>query len=616
VKNKKHILVVDDVTTNLKCLGEILRDSYSLSMAKSGEQALSMAEKIHPDIILLDIKMPIMDGFETMSRLLENSKCSDIPVIFLTADKDNENEIKALRLGARDFIRKPYEPEVMISRIQKVLDQEEKAREMALMAYRDNLTGVWNRQYIKLQIEKAIADKQTGSLLIFDLDNFKGINDKYGHVVGDAALVAFANTLSGFVHKDDIVSRVGGDEFIVYLKNSFGRELLAQRIDTLIKQVEKELCIIKADESVSSVSVGISAFPFDGKSFIELYNNADKALYFVKRNGKSGFHFYDSSDDYGFSADKDVIVDISGIRESIDKTDKFEGPLKVSHSNFGDIYELLKRNYQAVGSDIHETVESSAEYVSLNITDSDAVEKVLTEVKPDVVVHCAAWTAVDAAEDEENKAKVKAINVDGTKNIAEVCKKLDSKMIYISTDYVFNGQGTEPWQPDCKDYAPLNVYGQSKLDGELAVSSILDRYFIVRIAWVFGKNGNNFIKTMLNAGKKFDTLRVVNDQVGTPTYTFDLARLLVDMAESDKYGYYHATNEGGYISWYDFTCEIFKQAGYKNTVNPVTTEEYGLSKAARPFNSRLDRSKLVQNGFKPLPAWQDALSRYLKEIDY
>jgi len=280
------------------------------------------------------------------------------------------------------------------------------------------------------------------------------------------------------------------------------------------------------------------------------------------------------------------------------------------------VNELIKRNYEAVGSDIHETVDSPAEYVSLNITDAAAVERVLNEVKPNVVVHCAAWTAVDAAEDEENKAKVKAINVDGTRNIAEVCKKLDCKIIYISTDYVFNGQGTEPWQPDCREYAPLNVYGQSKLDGELAVSGILDKYFIVRIAWVFGKNGNNFIKTMLNVGKKFDTLRVVNDQVGTPTYTLDLARLIVDMSESEKYGYYHATNEGGYISWYDFTCEIFRQAGYTNTVNPVTTEEYGLSKAARPFNSRLDKSKLIQNGFRPLPTWQDALSRYLKEIDY
>ena len=238
----------------------------------------------------------------------------------------------------------------------------------------------------------------------------------------------------------------------------------------------------------------------------------------------------------------------------------------------------------------------------------------IKSVNPDVVVHCAAWTAVDLAEDEDKQAKVKAINVDGTQNIANACKEVDAKMVYISTDYVFDGQGTKPWQPDCKDYKPLNVYGQTKLGGELAVSNTLSKYFIVRIAWVFGKNGNNFIKTMLNVGKKFDTLRVVNDQIGTPTYTFDLARLLVDMFETDKYGYYHATNEGGYISWYDFAREIFKQAGYTTKVNPVTTEEYGLSKAARPFNSRLDKSKLVENGFKPLPTWQDALARYLKEM--
>ncbi len=278
------------------------------------------------------------------------------------------------------------------------------------------------------------------------------------------------------------------------------------------------------------------------------------------------------------------------------------------------VNELKKRGFLAVGSDILDETNADCEYIKLDITDAQAVEKVISEAKPDVVVHCAAWTAVDAAEDDENIPKVRAINVDGTQNIADVCKKLDCKMIYISTDYVFNGQGTEPWQPDCKDYAPLCVYGQTKLDGELAVSSTLDKYFIVRIAWVFGVNGKNFIKTMLNVGKKYDTVRVVNDQIGTPTYTYDLARLLVDMAESDKYGYYHATNEGGFISWYDFTCEIFRQAGYTTNVVPVTTAEYGLSKAERPFNSRLDKSKLADNGFEPLPAWQDALSRYLKEI--
>ena len=284
--------------------------------------------------------------------------------------------------------------------------------------------------------------------------------------------------------------------------------------------------------------------------------------------------------------------------------------------------ELAKRGHEGVGSDIAPEYSGAADgsavttmpYVSLDITDSAAVEAALTEICPDVVIHCAAWTAVDAAEDEENQAKVRAINVDGTANIARVCKAIDAKMMYISTDYVFNGQGTEPWTADCTDYAPLSVYGQTKLDGENAVRDTLKKYFIVRIAWVFGVNGKNFIRTMLNVGKKYDTVRVVNDQIGTPTYTLDLSRLLVDMAETEKYGCYHATNEGGYISWYDFTCEIFRQAGYETKVVPVTTAEYGLSKAARPFNSRLDKSKLPANGFEPLPTWQDALARYLKEI--
>ena len=284
--------------------------------------------------------------------------------------------------------------------------------------------------------------------------------------------------------------------------------------------------------------------------------------------------------------------------------------------------ELAKRGYDGTGTDIADSYSGVQDntavvgmpYVQLDITDAESVEKTIKEIKPDVVVHCAAWTAVDAAEDEENRDKVFAVNVEGTKNIARICKEIDAKMVYTSTDYVFDGQGTEPWKPDCKEYAPLNIYGQSKLDGELAVSEILDKYFIVRIAWVFGTNGNNFIKTMLKVGKKFDTIRVVNDQIGTPTYTYDLARLLVDMIETDKYGYYHATNEGGYISWYDFACEIFRQAGYSTNVNPVTTEEYGISKAKRPFNSRLDKTKLVENGFTPLPDWQDALKRYLDEI--
>ena len=276
------------------------------------------------------------------------------------------------------------------------------------------------------------------------------------------------------------------------------------------------------------------------------------------------------------------------------------------------MHELAERGIQTVGSDI---VECDGEnYVRLDITDRQAVSKALHMVKPDAVIHCAAWTAVDLAEDEDKRETVKAINADGTKYIAEACREIGAKMMYISTDYVFDGQGTEPWQPDCKAYAPLNIYGKTKLAGELAVSGTLDRYYIVRIAWVFGLNGKNFVKTMLNVGKTHDTLRVVNDQVGTPTYTFDLAKLLCDMIVTDKYGYYHATNEGGYISWYDFACEIFRQAGYSTKVYPVSTEEYGLSKAKRPFNSRLDKSKLTEKGFKLLPDWQDALRRYLKEI--
>ena len=266
------------------------------------------------------------------------------------------------------------------------------------------------------------------------------------------------------------------------------------------------------------------------------------------------------------------------------------------------VNELERRGHLATGVDVAE----------MDITDADACERVITEAAPDAVIHCAAWTAVDAAED--NEEKVRAVNARGTENIARVCRDIGAKMMYISTDYVFNGQGETPWQPDCKDYAPLSVYGRTKLEGELAVSGLLEKYFIVRIAWVFGRNGKNFIRTMLGLGKKYDSLRVVCDQIGTPTYTYDLARLLVDMIETEKYGYYHATNEGGYVSWADFAREIFCQAGMNTQVIPVTTEEYGLSKAARPFNSRLDKRKLVENGFQPLPNWQDALIRYLKEI--
>ncbi len=287
--------------------------------------------------------------------------------------------------------------------------------------------------------------------------------------------------------------------------------------------------------------------------------------------------------------------------------------------------ELNKRGYEGLGSDIAEKYSGVADgsavttmpYVSLDITDEEKVKKVIEEYKPDAIVHCAAWTAVDMAEDDDKVEKVRAINADGTKYIAEACKEIDSKMVYISTDYVFNGQGERPWQPDDKNYEPLNVYGQTKLEGELNVSGILDKYFIVRIAWVFGLNGKNFIKTMVNVGKSHDEVRVVNDQIGTPTYTLDLSVLLVDMIETDKYGYYHATNDdnGEYISWYDFTKEIYRQAGMNTKVIPVSTEEYGLSKAKRPFNSRLDKSKLVKAGFKPLPSWKDALGRYLKDAD-
>ena len=284
--------------------------------------------------------------------------------------------------------------------------------------------------------------------------------------------------------------------------------------------------------------------------------------------------------------------------------------------------ELYKRNIAATCSDIADEYSGIADgspvtgmpYRKMDITDADAVNAVMEEVKPEAVIHCAAWTAVDAAEDEDKKDKVYAINVSGTRNIAEAAKRIGAKMLYLSTDYVFDGKGEKPWEPDCKDYSPLNHYGATKLEGEKAVSGTLDKYFIVRIAWVFGVNGKNFVKTMLSVGKTHSEVRVVNDQIGTPTYTLDLARLLVDMILTDKYGYYHATNEGGYISWYDFTKEIYRAAGMDTKVIPVSTAEYGLSKAARPFNSRLDKSKLRENGFEPLPDWRDALKRYLEVI--
>lgn len=287
------------------------------------------------------------------------------------------------------------------------------------------------------------------------------------------------------------------------------------------------------------------------------------------------------------------------------------------------VNDALARGHEVIGSDITTQYEgiadgssvTTAPYVQLDITDPVRVRSVLEELKPDAIIHCAAWTAVDAAEDEENRDKVDRINHLGTKYIAEAAKAIDAKMLYLSTDYVFDGQGERPWEPDDKCYAPLNVYGQSKLDGELAVSETLDRFFIVRIAWVFGLNGNNFIKTMIKVGKMHDQVRVVNDQIGTPTFTLDLSRLLVDMIETDKYGYYHATNEGGYISWYDFCVEFYKQYKLNTIVIPVSTEEYGISKAVRPKNSRLNKSKLREAGFTPLPQWKDAVKRYLKAAD-
>ena len=286
------------------------------------------------------------------------------------------------------------------------------------------------------------------------------------------------------------------------------------------------------------------------------------------------------------------------------------------------VNELAKRGHEAIGSDIAPqyggiqdgTDVCTALYVQLDITDAAAVEAAIMAAKPDAVIHCAAWTAVDAAEDEENQEKVRAINAGGTESIAKICREIGAKMMYISTDYVFDGQGETPWSPDCENFAPLSVYGKTKREGELAVNGLLEKYFIVRIAWAFGLNGKNFIKTMLSLGQKYDSLRVVCDQIGTPTYTLDLARLLVDMIETEKYGYYHATNEGGYISWADFAKEIFRQAGMNTLVTPVTTAEYGLSKAARPFNSRLDKSKLVEAGFESLPDWRDALGRYLEAL--
>lgn len=290
------------------------------------------------------------------------------------------------------------------------------------------------------------------------------------------------------------------------------------------------------------------------------------------------------------------------------------------------MFELVRRGHTALGTARRiESVELPQAgckldmetpdpiFRKLDLTNEAAVKAEIEAIKPDAIIHCAAWTAVDAAEDLENRESVYKSNVLATRYIAEAARSVGAKMLYLSTDYVFDGKGERPWQPDDRNFAPLNYYGLTKLEGEKAIAETLTQYFVVRIAWVFGLNGKNFIKTMINVGKTHDTVRVVNDQIGTPTYTKDLARLLVDMIETEKYGYYHATNEGGYISWYDFCCEFYRQYGLSTKVIPVTTAEYGVSKAARPFNSRLDKSKLIEVGFKPLPIWQDAVTRYLKE---
>jgi len=353
VKVKKHILIVDDVTTNLKCVGEILRNDYALSMAKSGEQALQMIGKVKPDLVLLDVKMPGMDGYETFKAMKENPDTADVPVIFLTADTENGSEVKGLKLGASDFIRKPYEPEIMLGRIEKALLQEEKNKAIRDEAYKDVLTGLWNRKHLQDEIDSLKDSDSTGSFLIFDLDNFKGINDNYGHVVGDAALVAFAKTLKNFVHKDDIVARIGGDEFAVFLRNSYGKELLSDRIENLILEVEHEIKVVKEDDSYSSVSIGISAFPFDGKSFIELYNNADKALYYVKQNGKSGYHFYNPSEKYSFTEEENKdVIDLFQLKKYIEEEDLSDGPFKVEYNSFKSIYRFLKRYVMRTNSKI------------------------------------------------------------------------------------------------------------------------------------------------------------------------------------------------------------------------------------------------------------------------
>ncbi|MCR4961163.1 MAG: diguanylate cyclase [Lachnospiraceae bacterium] len=354
-KNKKHILVVDDVTTNLRYIGEVLKDKYTLSMAKSATQALKLMEKSIPDLILLDIKMPVMDGYEMLKTLKGDARYSEVPVIFLTADADEENETKGLRMGASDFIKKPFVPEVMLSRIERILSQEEKNKEIRLMALKDPLTGLWNRTYIEDKVNEYTSAGMKGSFMLLDLDNFKGINDTFGHVAGDEALVAFGKTLSSFVHKDDVVARIGGDEFAVFLKDAVGEKLLGERIGGLIKDVEEKLNVVKVDTTISSVSVGISEMPANGNSFIELYNKADTAMYYVKRNGKHGYRFYSGQERMmildGNAEDKSVL-DLSQLRRYIDEDVPEDGPYKVEYNSFKNIYRFLKRYAERTKTDV------------------------------------------------------------------------------------------------------------------------------------------------------------------------------------------------------------------------------------------------------------------------
>jgi len=352
-KSKKHILVVDDVTTNLHYVGEVLKDKYTLSLVKSAEQALKALEKNPPHMILLDIKMPGMDGFELLEKIRSDARFASIPVIFLTADKQEEYESKCLKMGASDFIRKPFSAEVMLSRIERILEQEARNEEIRLMAMKDPLTGLWNRKYLEEMMQKFTAGKVKGTLMLMDLDNFKGINDTYGHVMGDAALIAFGRTLTRFVHSDDVVARIGGDEFAVFLKNSVGEDLLGNRVAGLVKEVEKELGVIRVEAAHSSVSIGISSMPKDGNTFIELYNNADKALYFVKRNGKNHYRFYTGEEKVLLETDGDAdVLDLSELRPIIGEKELPDGPYNVEYNSFTNIYQFLRRYASRTGAKV------------------------------------------------------------------------------------------------------------------------------------------------------------------------------------------------------------------------------------------------------------------------